>query len=54
MSITEGKLYPSTGAYKRQEFAPLPTLAKAELSVPCSGVEEIPSSGRFSELFLWI
>lgn len=34
------------GAYKRQEFAPLPTLAKGQLSVPCSGVEEIPTRPR--------
>jgi len=37
------KLYPATGAYKRVEFAPLPTLAKGQASVPCSGVEEIPT-----------
>jgi hypothetical protein len=40
------KLYPSTGAYKRQEFAPLPTLAKGQISVPCSGVEEIPTTPK--------
>merc|ERR1719502_1212357 len=40
------KLYPATGAYKRKEFAPLPTLAKGKVSVPCSGVEEIPTKPR--------
>merc|ERR1719440_1669220 len=40
------KLYPSTGAYKRREFAPLPTLAKGKVSVPCSGVEEIPTKPK--------
>jgi len=35
------KLYPATGAYKRREFAPLPTLAKGKASYPCSGVETI-------------
>jgi hypothetical protein len=40
------KLYPATGAYKRAEFAPLPTLAKGKISVPCSGVEEIPTKPR--------
>merc|ERR1719201_2750741 len=40
------KLYPSTGAYKRMEFAPLPTLAKGMVSVPCSGVEEIPTKPK--------
>jgi len=37
------KLYPATGAYKRAEFASLPNLAKGRASVPCSGVEEIPT-----------
>merc|ERR1719440_2504770 len=40
------KLYASTGAYKRREFAPLPTLAKGQVSVPCSGVEEIPTKPK--------
>merc|ERR1719353_2590570 len=40
------KLYPATGAYKRKEFAPLPALAKGQPSVPCSGVEEIPTKPR--------
>ena len=40
------KLYPATGAYKREEFAPLPTLAKGHASVPCSGVEEIATKPR--------
>jgi len=42
------QLYPSTGAYKRAEFAPLPMLAKGKESMECSGVEEIstkPASG---------
>merc|ERR1719183_1745437 len=34
-------LYPSTGAYKRAEFSPLPTLAKGKASPECSGVKEI-------------
>merc|ERR1719424_765435 len=45
-SCTLTKLYPATGAYKRREFAPLPTLAKGQASVPCSGVEEIPTTPR--------
>merc|ERR1719454_814917 len=40
------RFYPSTGAYKRKEFAPLPMLAKGKVSVPCSGVEEIPTKPR--------
>jgi len=36
-------LYPATGAYKRREFAPLPTLAKGKASIACSGVESIPT-----------
>jgi len=40
------RLYPSTGAYKRAEFASLPALAKGKVSVPCSGVEEIPTKPR--------
>merc|ERR1719453_2666554 len=40
------QLYPATGAYKRLEFAPLPTLAKGQPSVPCSGVEEIATTPR--------
>merc|ERR1719482_2714005 len=43
---TVTKLYPSTGAYKRQEFGPLPTLAKGKVSLPCSGVEEIPTKPK--------
>jgi len=43
---TVTKLYPSTGAYKRKEFGPLPTLAKGKVSLPCSGVEEIPTKPR--------
>merc|ERR1719272_2930278 len=35
------QLYPSTGAYKRAEVAPLPMLAKGKASVECSGVAEI-------------
>jgi len=35
------QLYPSTGAYKRAEYAPLPSLAKGLQSVECSGVQEI-------------
>jgi hypothetical protein len=34
-------LYPSTGAYKRAEFAPLPFLAKGKQSQECQGVVEI-------------
>jgi len=34
-------LYPSTGSYKRAEFAPLPALAKGKQSQECSGVQEI-------------
>merc|ERR1719454_1908020 len=40
------RLYPSTGAYKRAEFASLPSLARGKVSVPCSGVEEIPTKPR--------
>merc|ERR1719162_2356330 len=40
------QLYPATGAYKRREFAPLPTLAKGKVSVPCSGVENIPTKPK--------
>jgi hypothetical protein len=42
------QLYPSTGAYKRAEYAPLPSLAKGLRSVECSGVQEIsrkPAAG---------
>ena len=35
------QLYPATGAYKRAEYAPLPSLAKGLKSVECSGVQEI-------------
>jgi len=41
-------LYPSTGAYKRAEIAPLPSLAKGKQSAECSGVQEIstkPAAG---------
>jgi hypothetical protein len=34
-------LYPATGAYKRVEFAPLPTLAKGRDSSECSGMREV-------------
>jgi hypothetical protein len=34
-------LYPATGAYKRAEFAPLPTLAKGRDSAECSGMQEV-------------
>jgi len=43
---TVPNLYPSTGAYKRKEFAPLPTLAKGVASQPCSGVESMPTTPR--------
>merc|ERR1719408_281453 len=39
-------LYPSTGAYKRAEFAPLPPLAKGKQSQDCQGVEEIGTEPR--------
>jgi len=39
-------LYPSTGAYKRAEFAPLPLLAKGNPSPECSGVKEISNRPR--------
>merc|ERR1740127_20785 len=38
---TVSQLYPSTGMYKKVEFAPLPLLAKGKESVECSGVAEI-------------
>jgi len=38
---TVSQLYPSTGTYKKAEFAPLPLLAKGKESVECSGVAEI-------------
>lgn len=34
-------LYPTTGAYKRVEFAPLPSLAKGRDSRECSGMQEV-------------
>jgi hypothetical protein len=40
------KLYPSTGSYKRREFVPLPVLAKGQESVPCSGVEDMPTKPK--------
>merc|ERR1719502_861761 len=40
------QLYPSTGAYKRREFAPLPMLAKGKESVECSGMQEISLKPR--------
>jgi len=40
------QLYPATGAYKRREFAPLPTLAKGKASIPCSGVESISTKPK--------
>merc|ERR1719502_842051 len=43
---TVSQLYPSTGAYKRKEFAPLPMLAKGLESVECSGVVEISRRPR--------
>jgi len=43
---TVPNLYPSTGAYKRKEFAPLPTMAKGVQSAPCSGVESMPTTPR--------
>merc|ERR1719197_2107930 len=39
-------LYPATGAYKRREFKPLPTLAKGLQSAPCSGMEVVPTKPR--------
>merc|ERR1719197_1219742 len=39
-------LYPATGAYKRKEFAPLPTMAKGMQSAPCSGVYSMPTKPR--------
>jgi len=46
VKCTISKLYPSTGEYKMEEFGPLPTLAKGKISVPCSGVEEIPTTPK--------
>merc|ERR1719482_1844826 len=43
---TVPKLYPSTGAYKRAEFQPLPVLAKGKVSAECSGVKEIETKPR--------
>ena len=44
------KLYPTTGEYKKAEFAPLPTMAKGkEAANECTGVLEIsttPASGQ--------
>jgi len=43
------RLYPTTGEYKKAEFAPLPQLAKGkEAANECTGVQEIgtkPASG---------
>jgi hypothetical protein len=39
-------LYPSTGAYKRREFKPLPSLAKGLQSFPCSGMDTVPTTPR--------
>jgi len=39
-------LYPSTGAYKRAEFAALPALAKGKQSQECQGVQEISQTPR--------
>jgi hypothetical protein len=33
--------FPSTGDYKREEFAPLPALAKGKPSPECSGIKEV-------------
>merc|ERR1719201_2412451 len=38
--------YPSTGAYKRAEFEPLPVLAKGKPSPECSGLKEIETFPR--------
>lgn len=40
------RYYPSTGAYKRREYAPLPTVAKGMESAPCSGVTSMPTTPR--------
>jgi len=39
-------LYPATGAYKKKEFKPLPTMAKGVASAPCSGMEAVSTTPR--------
>merc|ERR1719456_1613614 len=37
-------LYPATGAYKRKEFDPLPTMAKGVTPAPCNGIDTVPTT----------
>jgi hypothetical protein len=38
--------YPSTGTYRKQEFAPLPVLAKGYASSKCEGLDEVSLKAR--------
>lgn len=46
VSCTVPNLYPSTGAYKRAEFAKLPALARGKESEQCSGFQEISTTPK--------
>jgi len=40
-------LYPATGAYKRKEFKPLPSMAKGKVSAECQGISSISTTPRY-------
>jgi len=46
VKCTRSTLYPSTGAWKRREVAPLPNLARGKNAQECSGVNEMPTKPR--------